>query len=39
LAQDEVIEFVTFEDLKWEIHENILLDDLVMHYLKKDSLD
>jgi hypothetical protein len=39
LAQDETIEFVTSEEPKWEIHQNILLDDLVVQYLKKDSLD
>lgn len=39
LAQDETIEFVTFDPPKWEIHQDILLDDLVIQYLKKDSLD
>lgn len=39
LAQDETIEFVTSKEPKWEIHQNILLDDLVIQYLKKDSLD
>jgi hypothetical protein len=39
LAQDETIEFVTFDEPIWEMHENILLDDLVIQYLKKDSLD
>jgi hypothetical protein len=39
LAQNETIEFVTNKEPKWEIHQNILLDDLVIQYLKKDSLD
>lgn len=39
LAQDETIEFVTFDEPIWEMHENILLDDLVIQYLKRDSLD
>ena len=39
LAQNETIEFVTFDPPKWEMHQNILLDDLVMQYLRKDSLD
>jgi hypothetical protein len=39
LAQNETIEFVTFETPKWEIHHDILLDDLVIQYLRKDSLD
>jgi hypothetical protein len=39
LAQDETIEFVTLDIPKWEVHQNILLDDLVIQYLKKDSLD
>ena len=38
LTQDETIEFVTLEEPKWEIHENIHLDDLVIQYLKKDPL-
>jgi hypothetical protein len=39
LTQGETIEFVTFDPPKWEIHKNILMDDLVIQYLKKDSLD
>jgi hypothetical protein len=39
LAQDETIEFVTFNPPKWEIHHNILLDELVIQYLRKNSLD
>jgi len=39
LAQDETIEFVTNKEPKWEIHQNIFLDDLVIQYLRKDSLD
>ena len=39
LAQNETIEFVTFDPPRWEMHQNILLDDLVIQYLRKDSLD
>lgn len=34
LTQNETIEFVTFDPPKWEIHQNILLDDLVIQYLR-----
>lgn len=39
LTQNETIELVTFDPPKWEVHQNILLDDLVIQYLRKDSLD
>jgi hypothetical protein len=39
LAQDEIIEFVTYNLPKWEIYEGANLDELVMQYLKKDCLD
>jgi len=39
LTQNETIEFVTFKAPKWEICEGIKLDDLVIQYLRKDSLD
>lgn len=39
LAQDETIEFVTFDPPKWELHKNKKLDELVVEYLQKDSLD
>ena len=32
-------EFVTFDSPKWEIYQKIKMDDLIMQYLKKDSLD
>jgi len=39
LTQSETIEFVTLNEPKWEIYEGIKLEDLVIQYLKKDSLD
>ena len=39
LTQDETIEFVTFKAPKWEIYDGVKLDDLVIQYLTKDSLD
>lgn len=39
LTQGETIEFVTFDPPMWEMHQNILLDDLVIQYLRKDSLE
>jgi hypothetical protein len=38
-SQNETIEFVTFDPPKWEIYQKIKMDDLIMQYLKKDSLD
>ena len=38
VAGDEIVEFVTMDEPKWEIHKNIHLDDLVIQYLKKDPL-
>lgn len=39
LTQNGTIEFVTFSPPKWETYENILLNDLVIQYLRMDSLD
>lgn len=38
-TQDETIEFVTFSPPTWETYEGIKLEDLVIQYVKKDSLD
>jgi len=39
LTQNETIEFVTLKEPEWEIYKDTSLDDLVIQYLKKDSLD
>ena len=38
-TNDDWIQFVTFRPMKWAFHEGIKLNDLVMEYLQKDSLD
>ena len=38
-TQDTWIEFVAFKPPKWEFHQNNKLDDLVIEYLGKDTLD
>jgi hypothetical protein len=39
LTQNETIEFVTLKEPEWEIYKDTSLDDLVIQYLRKDSLD
>lgn len=36
ITQNEIIEFSTFKEPKWEIYEGIKLEDLVIQYVKKD---
>jgi hypothetical protein len=38
-TQDTWIEFVAFKPPKWEFHQDKKLDDLVIQYLRKDTLD
>jgi hypothetical protein len=38
-TEDTWIEFVAFKPPKWEFHQNKKLDDLVIEYLRKDTLD
>ena len=39
IAGDDIVEFVTLYEPKWEIFRNISLDDLVIKYLKQDSVN
>lgn len=39
LAQDESIEFVTYDEPKWEVHHGISMDDVVIQCLRRDRLD
>lgn len=39
LTQNETIEFVTLKEPEWEVYKDTSLDDLVIQYLRKDSLD
>jgi hypothetical protein len=38
-TNDAWLQFVTFDPVKWEFHQNVLLKDLVIQYLSNDSLD
>ncbi len=38
-TNDAWIQFVTFDPMQWNFHQDIKLDDLVIQYLRKDSLD
>ena len=38
-ANDIWIQFVTFDPVKWSFHQGIKLEDLVMQYLRQDSID
>lgn len=38
-TQDAWIEFVAFKPPKWDFHQDKKLDDLVIQYLRKDTLD
>lgn len=38
-TNDAWIQFVTFDPIQWEFHQGIKLEDLVIQYLRKDSLD
>jgi hypothetical protein len=38
-TNDAWVQFVSFDSPKWIFHQGIKLDDLVIQYLRKDSLD
>lgn len=38
-TNDAWVQFVTFDPVKWEFHQNVYLKDLVVQYLSNDFLD
>ena len=38
-TNDAWIKFVTFDPVKWEFHQNVLLKDLIIQYLTNDFFD